>query len=124
MAESAKQFTCSQFPYLPVQLQVGIYRDKINLNLEVLFDTGFDGGIAIPRNITNLEKLPSIKQTWTLADGTDISVPVYAGYVQIGHLEPIMTIIIILGDQPLIGRQVISKFKALIDHGKKITLII
>ena len=88
----------------------------------MLVDTGFGGGIAIPRDIGDLKNFPSIKQIWTLADGTNISVSVYVGYVQIGDLDPILTGIITLGEQPLIGRQVLSKFKVILDYGKKITL--
>lgn len=114
------KFTNPNFPYLPIHIQVGIFQKKIDLDLEVLIDTGFDGGIAIPKSFTDLSTLPFVKQTWKLADSTEISVPVYAGYVQIDKLDPVMTIIIVLGDEPLIGRQVLNHFKVILDHGKKI----
>lgn len=113
-------FSNSRFPYLPVHIQIGI--SKINLNLEALVDTGFGGGIAIPKNIFDLSHLPYMTTHWVLADGTEIQAKAYLGYVVIGEFEPISCTIALLGDEPLIGREVVSNFKVTLDHGKKITL--
>lgn len=116
----ANSFSSSRFPYLPIHIQIGI--SKINLDLEAMVDTGFGGGIAIPKNIVDLSYLPYMTTHWVLADGTEILAKAYLGYVRIGKFDPVGCTIALLGDEPLIGREVINHFKVTLNHGKKIML--
>lgn len=109
------------FPYLLVQVQIRASK-KIELELEALVDTGFGGGVAIPRGLVDLTDLPSMDTNWVLADGTEVATPAYLGYVQVGKFAPILASIIVLGDEPLIGRQVLNHFKLTFDHGQKIII--
>ena len=116
----ANSLSSSNFPYLPAHIQIGI--SKISLDVEALVDTGFGGGIAIPKNIVDLSHLPYMTTHWILADGTEILAKAYLGYAQIGNFDPINCTIALLGDEPLIGREVINSFKIILDHGRKIIL--
>lgn len=116
----ANSFPSARVPYLPIHIQIGI--SKISLNLEALVDTGFGGGVAIPKNIADLSHLPYITTHWTLADGSEILAKAYLGYVQIEKFSPLNCTIVLLGDEPLLGREVINNFKITLDHGKKIIL--
>lgn len=116
----ANSFSSSRFPYLPIHVQIGI--SKISLDLEALVDSGFGGGVAIPNNTVDLSHLSYMTTHWILADGTEIFAKAYLGYVKIGNFDSIGCTIVLLGDEPLIGREVVSNFKVTLDHGKKITL--
>lgn len=115
----ADSFLSTHFPYLPIHIQIGT-SSKLSLDVEVLVDTGFGGGVAIPRGTLDLSNLPFMNTKWVLADGSEILTPAYLGYVRIGEFEPVLSAIIVLGDEPLLGRQVLNHFTLILDHGQKI----
>lgn len=110
-----------RFPYMPVHVQVGT-SNKVEFDIEALVDTGFGGGVAIPKGVVDISHLPSIDSTWILADGTEILTPAYLGYVTIASQQPVLAAIIILGDESLLGRQVTNHFSVTFDHGQKINV--
>jgi predicted aspartyl protease len=108
----------SRFPYLPLRLTIEDYSS----DLEALLDTGFDGDVVIPENyaISHLAPVDSISAN--LADGSAVDVPAYVGSARIGInvIEPIL--ILVLGDVPLIGRNLIKHFAVILDHGRQVII--
>ncbi|MCY4436931.1 MAG: hypothetical protein OXE05_06310 [Chloroflexi bacterium] len=60
--------------------------------------------------------------TASLADGSMVDVPAYLGTVQVGELPPVTTIIVTLGDEPILGRAVSDQFNITLDHGQRIVV--
>lgn len=85
-----------------------------------MLDTGFDGGIVIPKNLLNSSLEPVRFLPWSLADDSEVLLPVFAGLVQIANFPPLKTIIMPLGDEPLLGRNVMNNYKVIFDHGIKL----
>jgi predicted aspartyl protease len=114
--------TSTNYPYLQVHVQVGPDRRSphFEFDAEPLVDTGFDGGLAVPPGTIPGHVPLSGQLPWTLADGSDLTTDFYVGYVIIGHLRPVPTVIIALSGDTLLGRHVIDNFRLTFDHGSTI----
>lgn len=111
----------NRYPYLLVHVQIGSPRHVEQvLELEALVDTGFDGGLTIPPSLIDASITPDTHLPWQLADGSQVLTPAYLASVQIGPLPPVTTIVIALGDEPLLGRNVTDNFRLVFDHGSQI----
>ncbi len=106
----------SRFPYFPLQLELGQRTEEV----EALLDTGFDGDVAVPPGLLTDEEPPDTYETWTLADGSQVLAPVYLGTGRLGSLSPFPVLITALGDEPLVGRGVMDRFKVTLDHGQRV----
>ncbi|HZA22020.1 MAG TPA: hypothetical protein VFA32_05350 [Dehalococcoidia bacterium] len=94
--------TSSRFPHFLIRLQV-----RQNTYEEALIGTGFDGGIAVP---------PSLSEDV----GSPVTAPVYRGSFQVGDLGPFPAAVTALGDEILIGLEVVSRFAITLDHGQRV----
>ncbi len=112
----------SNFPYLPVHIQIGRSFQTIDFefDIEPLIDTGFDGGLAVPRDLIPDSVTPIGRSDWRLADETEISTFAYFGYVIIGQLPPVPALVIALAEEALLGRQVTNNFRLIFDHGSQV----
>jgi predicted aspartyl protease len=116
-----QSFSSSNFPYVTVRIQIGgAQAVEQDIDLEPLVDTGFDGGVAVPRNAIDPSITPYTLLPWKLADETEIYTPAYLGYAQIGQLQPVATLIIALGEGSHLGRQVTNQFRLIFDHGNQV----
>lgn len=108
------------YPRLKIQVNIRGHRsDKVT----ALLDTGFTGNLAIPTTFFNGNfGLPDARIEWELADGRIIDAPVYLGTLEIIGTPPIIVSITALGDEFILGRGVIDRFKVIFDHGKRVTL--
>lgn len=107
-----------RFPYLPVRLSLHGRKTEF----EALLDTGFDGGLAVSESAVARGQTAEWHLTAFLADGTLVDVPDYLGTVQVGELPPVTTIIVSLGDEPILGRAVSDQFNITLDHGRRIVV--
>jgi predicted aspartyl protease len=111
----------TRFPYLQIHVQIGTPRHiEQELNLEALVDTGFDGGVTVPPGSVDAAIVPDIILDLGLADGSRLRAPGYLASVRIGTLQPVLTMLIALGDEPLLGREVLDNFRVTFDHGREI----
>ena len=106
------------FPYLPVCLSLRGHKTEF----EALLDTGFDGGLAVSESSMAVRQTAEWRLTAALADGSMVDVPAYLGTVQVGELPPVTTIIVTLGDEPILGRAVSDQFNITLDHGQRIVV--
>ena len=111
------------YPYLRVHVQIGSPRHiEQELDLEALVDTGFDGGLTISPALIDPSITPDTHLPWQLADGSQILTPAYLATVQIAQFPPVTTIVIALGDEPLLGRSVTDSFRLIFDHGREVVV--
>lgn len=105
-----------RFPYLAVRIEVG-QRDA---TVEALLDTGFDGDVAVPPGLVTNGHPPDGHSRWTLADGSSVLVPYYVGTVELAGLGPFPAVVIVLGDEPLVGAGVARHVTIILDHGQRV----
>lgn len=115
--------TSSNFPYLKVHVLISNqqYPDH-EFDVEPLVDTGFDGGLAVPQQMIPATVTPAGQSMWELADGTEITAFWYFGYVTVGQLPPVPTVVITLDNNPLLGRHVTDKFRLIFDRGRRLVV--
>ena len=115
--------TSSRYPYLPVHVEIFTQQTIVfEFDVEPMVDTGFDGGLTVPQGVILASVPPFGTSEWKLADDTEIKLPAYIARVTIGSLQPIATLVIVLGDDPLLGRDVIDNFSLHFDHGRQLTV--
>jgi predicted aspartyl protease len=105
-----------RFPYLPIRLTIR----GTTFTLEALLDTGFDGDVIVPTGVIS-ERLPPNNQiTWTLADGSEVTAPVYLGRVALEGLGTVPVSMSIIGTEPLVGLNLAKRFAVTLDHGERV----
>lgn len=110
-----KKVISLNFPYLPVLINVNLNKYKVG----ALLDTGFDGAVILPPSLFSNGKSHKRFVNCKLADNSIIEVPVYIGSIKLGNRK-LSNTVLIMGDEPIIGREVIKHFKLILDHGRKI----
>ena len=112
-----QQVVSSHFPYLPVSIHLD---GMITYEVEALLDTGFDGAVLLPSTFL-LNAIPDIeKDTYELADGSEVTVSSYPVVIEIDSFAPIEVSASPLGDEPIIGVEVIRHFSVVLDHGRRV----
>jgi predicted aspartyl protease len=107
--------TSSRFPHFLIRLQV-----RQNTYEEALIGTGFDGGIAVPPSLLEDVGPPDGHELWVPVVGSPVTAPVYRGSFQVGDLGPFPAAVTALGDEILIGLEVVSRFAITLDHGQRV----
>lgn len=110
-----KTITASRFPYLPIKVSI-----KKDFELEALLDTGYDGGIVLPPKLISNGEVSGWLVDCKLADDSIVKVPAYIGSVSVGNKKLNNITVLIMGDEPIVGREVMKYFKITFDHGKKV----
>lgn len=108
-----------RFPYLPIEATIKQHKQS----LEALLDTGFDGYVVLPPGLVTNGEVPDLYESCKLADDSVIRVPIFIGAVKLGRRKLNKITFLIMGDEPIIGREVIKYFKIILDHGRKIMLL-
>jgi predicted aspartyl protease len=115
-------FTSLRFPYIPITLTV----NKRTETIEALLDTGFDGDLIIPEDLMTNGKPPDTYLRFTLADQeTSVLAPAYLGRVEVAELGDAgfyTAIVSVLGNEPIIGRNLARRFRITLDHGKRVII--
>ncbi len=91
--------------------------------ISAYIDTGFDGYLIIPASYTRQLKKGDYLSRWELGDGSLAVAEEYlgvAGVVGLAGEFPVR--ITCLGDQFLVGRGIIDRFRLVLDHGKQIQI--
>lgn len=107
-------------PYLPIQVEM---RGQSDEGL-ALVDTGYTGSLVVPESWLerNLGE-PDSQGFLQLANMSFVTPPVFLGNAVIGdqfHLSDLY--ITVLGDEFILGRQILDRFELIFDHGQRITL--
>lgn len=113
-----KKVVSLHFPYLPIEVVI----NQSKRILEALLDTGFDGYVVLPPKFVTNGEVADLYESCKLADNSIVRVPIFIGSVKLGSKKLNKITFLIMGDEPIIGREVIKHFKITLDHGRKIIL--
>lgn len=108
--------TGARFPYVQFALQVGQH----SFDGEALIDTGFDGGFAMPPFLLQDVGPPDGHAVWQPVVGPPVVAQTYHATFQIDALGSFPVTVTALGDEILVGLQVISHFAVTLDHGRRV----
>ncbi len=117
-----------KYSFLPISIHVRVSnRKKIDLNTQVLIDTGFSGDIVVPATEELKQYPPDAYATWTMADGSEVMAPIFLGSIRFPQLdediaEMVGVTVTVLGDAALIGQSILRHFTLTLDHGKQVIL--
>ncbi|MCX6023580.1 MAG: hypothetical protein NTZ05_17970 [Chloroflexi bacterium] len=108
-----------RFPFLPVVIRV----HQMEFRFYARIDTGFTGGATLPQRLLPDELTPDEYGDWVLANETEMRIPTYDGTVQVGNFHEAPVRVIGVGDEVLIGIEVLRHFAVLLDHGQRVIVI-
>lgn len=106
--------TSPRFPYIRIRIWVRQWSTEV----EALLDTGFDGDAAIAVGVMPDVGRPDGHTRWALADGSPVLTPYYVGTVQLGDQGPFPSVVIVLGDEALVGAGAAQHVTLILDHGR------
>lgn len=113
-----KALISSRFPYLPVKVTVRQH----SYELEAMLDTDFDGEIILPPGLVTNGELSYWYVDCKLANDSVVKIPAFRCSLNLANKKISEVTTLIMGDEPIIGREVIKHFKITLDHGRKIIL--
>lgn len=117
----SKGIVSSHFPYVQILLHLKVDETtQQEADLEALLDTGFDGDVVVPANLTSSGTPPVAFLTWMLAAGTEVVAAAFLGEARVGGMDPVEVVVTVLGDEALIGRNLIRHFRVVLDHGQQL----
>lgn len=118
MAQSSS-LESTRFPYVPVRWLVRSNQAQVS----ALVDTGFDGHLVLPAGEAEQLGEPDSLEPWRLADGRTVYVPEYRGSLELVGLRPsIAAIILVLGEEFILGRAALNHFRVTFDHGRRVVV--
>ena len=118
MAVTNGHISSPRFPYVPSHIHV---RGQ-SADVDALLDTGFDGDVAVPADFVAGVGPPDGISRWVLADGSPVHVPYYIGTVQLDGLGPFPALVIVLGDEPLVGAGACRHVTLVLDHARRVVV--
>ena len=115
-----------RFPYIPLRIAFTAAPQSIDLAVEALVDTGFDGDVIVPASLID-QLAPSAQPDsfviWRLADGSEVVARAYLGTAELPSIPRSHAVLIsVLGDEPIAGRGLTDRFLLILDHGERIVL--
>ena len=110
--------TNSRFPFVRFVLHVG----QQSYDGEALIDTGFDGGLAAPPSFLQNVGPPDGYELWQPVVGPPALAPIYDANFRIDELGPFPVTVTALGDELLVGLEVITRFSVTLDHGLRVVV--
>jgi predicted aspartyl protease len=122
------QLVSTTFPFLPLHIHVRVSKAiMLEQDTQALVDTGFSGDIVLPTSEAVKGYEPDAYATWAMADGSEVMAPIFLGNIRFPELEDDVAVLFgvtvtFLGDQPLIGQNVLRQFTLTLDHGKRVIL--
>ncbi len=111
------RITSTAYPFLSIRIDLrGHHHDA-----SALLDTGFTGDLVVPTSLlTSSLGLPDARVDWELADGSIVGAPVYFGIIEIVGLARVPATVAALGNEYILGRGVIDRFRVTFDHGRQV----
>ena len=108
----------SHFPYLHLRVTIKHH----SLDVEAMLDTGFDGEIILPPGLVTNGELPFWYVDCKLANESIVKIPAFKCSLKLANKKINEVTALIMGDEPVIGREIIRYFKVILDHGRKIVV--
>ena len=114
----AQPIISERYPYLPVRVRIRAWEYQAY----ALLDTGFSGDLVVPpARLTRAAGLPHSSTNWTMADGSIAPSAIYSGSVQISEFPVIDDAgITFLGNECIIGRGIIDRYRITFERGERL----
>jgi hypothetical protein len=94
----------------------------LKLDVEAYVDTGFDGGLIVPAGLIP-DRIRVVGETvCILADGSIVRARFYVGFVSVGTLPPVDTVIMTLPGRTLLGLAVTNRYRLSFLRGRQVVL--
>jgi hypothetical protein len=106
-------------PYITITLE--ILELSFARELEALVNTGFTHGVAVPRAVLPPGVIALSTAVMRMADGERRYFPAYLGNARVGDRVIEFVSVFELGDVPIVGLDIITRFRVTIDHELTIT---
>ena len=98
------------------KVKIAVGGSRMQVEVEALIDTGFNGYIILPSLIATRLGLELTSVTWVeLADGSVIRNSVFSGHTTFGGQSQEVEIMMTDSDEALIGTALLSNYKLTID---------
>jgi len=105
----------TRFPYLEIQVTV---RGKTVQDWAYI-DTGFDGYVVVPHNQVQVLGPGDYVSLWELGDASLAPAEEYLGQVRLmGTATDLLARVTALGDEYLIGRALLDRWRIIFDRGQ------
>ena len=116
----ASKVTSARIPYLPITVEIP--EKRLSLDITALVDTGFNSDVIVPQAAVMNGVSALLQSDIRLADDSRITVPGYLGNVRIGDttIGPVM--VFVMGNEAIVGLNVITQFRLTIDHDQLLTI--
>lgn len=101
-----RRVVSTRIPYLPVRITISEL--TLALDVEALVDTGFNAEVVLPEAAVSGGAATLLYSDVRLADGSRLTLPSYLGSIRIGERTPDPVLVILMGDEAIIGLQVIT----------------
>ena len=117
MAES-RQLVSANYPYLPIRVEIRGQSDET----QALIDTGYTGNLIVPNDWLHRDLgLPDGRSSIELGDGSIVpGAPLYLGILEMDDLFSARVRITVMGNEYILGRQVLGRFEITLDHGRRV----
>jgi len=115
-----RRVVSTRVPYIPITVEIP--ERQYTAEFDALVDTGFNAEVVIPTGAVSDGAPPLFQADVRLADGSRVSLPSYLGAVRIGDTAISPVLVMVMGDEAVIGLQVITRFHLTIDHDRTLTV--
>ncbi len=108
----------TNYPYLDIRVEI----QGVQLQGAALLDTGYTGELIIPERTLVLLGPPIDNRNIFLGNNQPVPSPWYVGTLQIvGVPEDFRsTFVQVIGDEYIIGREILDLFEITFDHGQRV----
>lgn len=112
--------TSVHIPYVPISVEIP--EVGLKADFTALLDTGFNADIVVPGSAVS-DDVPALLQADVrLADGSRITLPMYLGTVRIGDTTIGLVSVMVMGDEAVVGLNIIMRFQLIIDHDRLLSM--
>ncbi len=110
----------TNYPYLDIRVEI----QGVQLQGPALLDTGYTGELIIPERTLALLGPPIDNRNIFLGNNQPVLSPWYMGTLQIiGVAEDFRsTFIQVIGDEYIMGREILDLFEITFDHGQRVVV--
>lgn len=119
MAINDRRIVSRRVPYIPVTVTTD---SSLSIDAEALVDTGYTGFVVVPVGSFTNSKPATHRVTLRLADDFPVTASAYRGELRVGATRLAPVLITELGNETIVGLQVLQSFTLTLDHGRELSI--
>lgn len=118
MTRKGGRYVGQRFPFLDIHREI----QGQTVAVAAMVDSGFAGGVALPRGAFAPNSPQSGVFRWLIADGRIVESPVFTATLLLGPFDPLPVDVAVMGRVPLLGCAVLNHFTVVLDPGRRIVV--